>query len=274
MATYAIGDVQGCFEELVALYDDIEVNPDVDRVILVGDLVNRGPLSLPVLRWAYARRDHVHIVLGNHDLHFLAVHRGFAKQKRGDTLEPLLVAEDAEVLTDWLRAQPLVMSLDGHLFVHAGLMPAWTAEQALSLSNEVRTLLSGPAGDAFLSAMYGNQPAAWSDDLEGISRHRLVVNACTRMRLIDQEGEIDFKYKGETSGAPTHLLPWFDHPARLSRSIRVVCGHWSALGLLIRDDIVALDTGCVWGGSLTAVRLEDDRVYQVASRQARVTSWE
>ncbi|QDQ26357.1 symmetrical bis(5'-nucleosyl)-tetraphosphatase [Chitinimonas arctica] len=274
MASYAIGDVQGCYQEFMALLHRVAFRPTSDRLYLVGDLVNRGPDSLSVLRWLYTNRHCARVVLGNHDLHLLAVHEGLAKTKGKDTLAAVLEAPDAPLLMGWLREQPLVRQEGRHVFVHAGLLPAWTVAQARSLSGEVELQLSGDSYRLFLQHMYGNVPSHWQDDLAGWDRLRLVVNACTRMRMVDEDGGLAMEFKGEPAQAPDALRPWFDASERASRDNTIVCGHWSALGLLVRDDVVALDTGCVWGGSLTAIRLEDGRIFQEPSRQARTDDWQ
>ena len=269
MSTYAVGDLQGCLQELLSLLEQVGFDHGQDRLYLVGDLVNRGPESLAVLRWVYAHQASVRVVLGNHDLHLLAVQAGLARSKGRDTLQEILQADDVANLLDWLRAQPLVRCDGDFLFVHAGLLPDWTAEQALALSGEVQQQLLGSTYRDFLAAMYGNRPSRWDEGLQGFDRLRLIVNACTRMRLLDEEGGLDLEYKGELRDAPAGLVAWFDAPGRRSRDVTVVCGHWSALGLLIRPDVIALDTGCVWGGSLTAIMLDDGQVAQVPSRQPR-----
>lgn len=263
MASYVIGDVQGCFAELSALLTKIDFAPGRDRLYLVGDLVNRGPGSLQVLRWAYEQREHIQVVLGNHDLHLLAVSAGLAKQKRGDTLESILTAHDADQLLAWLRAQPLVQAVGRYLMVHAGLMPGWSAQQALALSAEVSAVLNSEQGTHFLAAMYGNQPDYWDDGLQGMDRLRVVVNTCTRMRMLNANGRLELGFKGELADAPASLRAWFDLPCTVRAGHTVLCGHWSALGLLIREDVIALDTGCIWGGSLSALRLDDGQLFQV-----------
>ncbi|HEY9100771.1 symmetrical bis(5'-nucleosyl)-tetraphosphatase [Chitinimonas sp.] len=267
MSTYAVGDLQGCLQELLLLLQLVDFDPQQDRLYLVGDLVNRGPESLEVLRWVHAHRHAVRVVLGNHDLHLLAVHAGLAKNKGRDTLSAILAAPDAAMLMDWLRRQPLVQQLGKYVFVHAGLLPQWTVSQALGLSVEVQQALSGPQAQAFLAAMYGNQPLRWDEGLQGYDRLRLIVNACTRMRLLAADGSLEMEFKGELKDAPADCVAWFDAPGRLSLDATVVCGHWSALGLLVRPDVIALDTGCVWGGRLSGIRLEDGQVFQVPSRQ-------
>ncbi|MBS1155704.1 MAG: hypothetical protein H6R07_1628 [Proteobacteria bacterium] len=262
MARYVIGDVQGCFAELQALLEKIGYSAELDRLYLVGDLVNRGPASLDVLRWAYRERHHVSTVLGNHDLHLLACGTGTAKPKRGDTLDAVLQADDAPVLLNWLRSQPLLIVLEDALIVHAGILPAWDEDTAIQLADEVCAALSGDNYHWFMSHMYGNQPRSWQEGLAPLDRMRLAVNVFTRMRMVESDGALDFKFKGELVKAPAGLLPWFVHPARV-KTRRVVCGHWSALGLFLDGNVLALDTGCVWGGQLTAVRLDDGEIFQV-----------
>ncbi len=269
MTTYVIGDLQGCAHETNLLLERIfdRAGPDA-RVLFVGDLINRGPDSLGALRrvagLAQASGGRVDAVLGNHDLHLIAVAAGAQTLSRSDTLDQILAAPDREALLAWLRARPLAMMAHGHLLVHAGVPPQWTAAQTMALAAEVEGALRGPHAHAFLSQMYGNEPARWDDGLTGVARLRCIVNALTRMRLCDAGGAMDFKEK-ESAGAPagSALMPWFDVPGRRSRDTPVVFGHWSALGLLLRDDVIGLDSGCVWGGKLTAVCLEDHSLLQV-----------
>ena len=263
MAIYAIGDLQGCFTPFQQLLRKIEFNPGQDTLWLTGDMVNRGPESLEVLRWVYQHQDCVEMVLGNHDLHLLAVSEGFGKIKPDDTLLDILDAADGKVLLDWLRCQPLMITGHGYAMVHAGLLPEWTLERALRLAEEVEDQLSGPNYREFLSRLYGNKPTRWSEDLKGIERLRLVVNAMTRMRLITQDGEMDLAFKGELADAPANLMPWFASPRRRSLDLPIICGHWSALGLYLSEDVLAIDTGCLWGGSLTALRLEDRQIFSL-----------
>ena len=267
MATYAIGDIQGCFGPFQQLLRQIEFNPGRDTLWLTGDLVNRGPESLEVLRWVVRHSNKVQIVLGNHDLHLLAVAEGFGKVRSDDTLLDILNAGDGKLLLDWLRCQPLMIEQQGFAMVHAGLLPEWTVDRAMGLAEEVEDSLSGPRHREFLSRLYGNKPTRWSDELKGIDRLRLVVNAMTRMRLVTRDGELDLAFKGELDKAPANLLPWFDAPGRRSAGTPIVCGHWSALGLYITEDILSIDTGCLWGGSLTALRLEDRQVFSLPCRQ-------
>lgn len=271
-STVAIGDVQGCFDCLEALVAQIDAaHPDAPpRLWLTGDLVNRGPKSLETLRWAMANAHRVVTVLGNHDLHLLAVAAGVRPAHRSDTLEALLAAPDAPALLDWLRRQPLAHLEHGHLMVHAGLLPGWSGAQALALAAEVQQVLSGPRWVRFLRTMYGNEPARWDHGLRGADRLRVIVNALTRLRFCSADGTMDFHTKEGAGSAPPGYLPWFDVPGRASADLTVVFGHWSMLGLVNRPDVLALDTGCVWGGQLTGVRLGDRRVFQLGCPQAQV----
>ncbi|MDR3391156.1 MAG: symmetrical bis(5'-nucleosyl)-tetraphosphatase [Sulfuriferula sp.] len=261
MSTYAIGDLQGCFDALQQLLLRIAFDPAVDQVYLLGDLVNRGVDSLAVLRWA--REHDIKAILGNHDLHLLAVSEGYATPHTGDTLHGVLTAPDREELLTWLRHLPLAASAAGFLMVHAGLLPQWTASRALALATEVEAALRSPDYRDFLREMYGNKPAGWDDDLRGYDRLRVITNAMTRLRFCTPQGEMEFKTKGDPAYPPTGFLPWFQVPGRRSEGSPIVFGHWSALGLREESDCIALDTGCLWGGQLTALRLEDRQVFQV-----------
>jgi bis(5'-nucleosyl)-tetraphosphatase (symmetrical) len=263
MATYAIGDIQGCFHSFQALLKKIHFTPAQDKLWLVGDLINRGAGSLPVLRWIYQHQDVIVTVLGNHDLHTLVVAEGFVQAHRSDTIQALIDAPDAPELLAWLRHQPLVHIEHQHLLVHAGLLPQWAAPQALALSREVEMALQANNYREFLKNMYGNQPVSWSENLAGWNRLRLITNAMTRLRLCSPSGEMEFKFKGELANVPAGYLPWFDLPNRASIEIPVIFGHWSALGLQQKNNTYALDTGCLWGGALTAMRLEDKAIFQV-----------
>lgn len=268
MSVYVIGDVQGCYDELMALLEQCAFDPGKDKVWLVGDLVNRGPQSLEVLRWAKSQQQSCVCVLGNHDLHLLATAAGCAKLHKSDTLGAILNAPDREELLAWLRQQPLVHREGDFLMVHAGLWPEWSVEQSLALAAEVQARLRRDDYLDFLQHMYGNQPTRWSDSLQGIERLRFIVNVMTRMRLISLECELDLKFKGELPDAPPGLVAWFDRP-NVRTGVRVLTGHWSALGMTMRPDLITLDTGCVWGDHLTAYRLEDGQVFQQASFQAK-----
>jgi bis(5'-nucleosyl)-tetraphosphatase (symmetrical) len=268
-ASYAIGDIQGCQARAIELVDKIRTRTSRPRFLFVGDAVNRGPESLQMLRQVQSLGESAEMVLGNHDLHLLAVACGIRRPSRGDTLDDILNAPDREDLLHWLRHRPLALFEQGHLVVHAGLVPQWTAQQALSLAREVETVLRGPDWQDFLRGMYGNQPARWDDRLEGPDRLRCIVNALTRIRFCSADGTMDFQAKEGLADAPPGYQPWFDIPGRRSADTTVVCGHWSTLGLVLRPDLIALDTGCVWGGKLTAVCLEDRNVIQVDCPQYR-----
>ena len=263
MASYAVGDLQGCYFSFQRLLETIDFNPDHDRLWLVGDLINRGAGSLATLRWLYQHRSSVVVVLGNHDLHTLAVAEGFVPVHKSDTLNELLSAPDSVELLAWMRHQHMVYREDDYLMVHAGLLPQWDAEQASALGAEVEEALRGADYRDFFAHMYGNQPDHWQEGLKGYERLRLITNALTRLRVCSPEGRIDFKFKGELDRIPTGYVPWFDIPDRRSRDTTIVCGHWSALGLRQRPNLYALDTGCLWGGQLTAMRLEDKAIFQV-----------
>ncbi|HEY7758918.1 MAG TPA: symmetrical bis(5'-nucleosyl)-tetraphosphatase [Burkholderiales bacterium] len=269
MATYAIGDIQGCFEPLQRLLDEVGFDARGDRLWLVGDLVNRGPDSLATLRFVQSLGEASLVVLGNHDLHLLAVAEGYEKLKREDTLQQVLDAPDRDALLDWLRQCPLMHFEDGWAMVHAGLLPAWSVSRALELAAEVEAALRAPTYRSFLARMYGNHPERWSDALAGHDRLRVIVNAMTRMRLCTVEGEMEFAHKGRPKQLPAGYLPWFDVPERRSRDTPLIFGHWSALGLIKRPDLFGLDTGCLWGRRLTALRLEDRRLFQVRCRDAK-----
>jgi bis(5'-nucleosyl)-tetraphosphatase (symmetrical) len=266
MSFYAIGDIQGCHAELCQLLDLIGFSPREDRLWLVGDLVNRGPDSLAVLREVKALGDAAVTVLGNHDFHLLNVAAGHARVHKQDTLAAVLAAPDRDELVDWLQHRPLVVVEDERLLVHAGLLPQWTPATALMLSREVQAALAGPEADAFLAALYGDEPRAWRDDLEGFDRLRVAVNAFARLRFCTADGTMELREKRGPGTAPDGYRPWFQHEGRASAGVTIVCGHWSTLELRLLPNMLMLDSGCIWGGSLTAVRLPDRRVFQVPSR--------
>jgi len=266
MAHYAIGDLQGCHAELCTMLDLLAFSPREDRLWLVGDLVNRGPASLAVLREVIALGDAAVTVLGNHDFHLLTIAAGFRRPHRGDTLDEVLAAPDRDALVDWLARRPLVALEGDRLMVHAGLLPGWTPADARSLAREVETVLAGPGRNAFLGVLYGDEPRRWSDDLAGYDRLRVIVNACTRLRFCTADGTMELAEKRGPASTPEGYAPWFEHATRASASSIVVCGHWSTLDLMLTPNMLMLDSGCVWGGALTAVRLPDRRVYQVPSR--------
>ncbi|MFY9261052.1 MAG: symmetrical bis(5'-nucleosyl)-tetraphosphatase [Gallionella sp.] len=265
MATYVIGDIQGCYTELQSLLGAIAFDATRDRLWFVGDLVNRGPQSLAVLRLVKSLGESAITVLGNHDLHLLAVAAGVAKLHHGDTLDEILNAPDREELLTWLRHRPLFHVSGQFAMVHAGLLPDWTIAQAAQLAREVEMTLRRDDYVSFLQKMYGNQPNAWDATLSGHKRSRLIINAMTRMRICTEGGEMEFKFKGEMQHIPDGYQPWFTLPQRASRDETILFGHWSALGLLRQNNVIALDTGCLWGGTLTAIRLEDQQIFQVAS---------
>ncbi len=270
MATYAIGDVQGCLEALQRLLDALTFTRTRDRLWFVGDLVNRGPDSLATLRLVKDLGESAVTVLGNHDFHLLAVAAGHAKKHRSDTLDSILEAPDREELLTWLRQRPMLHVEGAWAMVHAGLLPQWSIAQAQLLAQEVQTALRGADWRKFLAELYGDKPDTWSEGLRGAKRLRVIVNAMARMRFCTAGGSIEFRTKGETAKAPPGFFPWFDAPGRASRDHTVVCGHWSTLGLVLRPDLLALDSGCVWGGSLSAVRLEDRKLFQVPCEQYRI----
>jgi bis(5'-nucleosyl)-tetraphosphatase (symmetrical) len=263
LATYAIGDLQGCFAPLERLVASFDFDPRRDRLWFVGDLVNRGPESLRCLRFVKELGDAAIAVLGNHDLHLVCVAEGVERQKKRDTLDDVLAAPDRDELVAWLRHRPLMHAEGEFALVHAGLLPQWTVEHARSLAAEVEACLRGPDYRKLLEKMYGDEPDRWSDDLRGIERLRVIINAMTRLRVCDRDGAMVLKFKGEPDEASDAWTPWFDFPTRRSRDHVIVCGHWSALGLALRPDLLSLDSGCVWGRSLTAVRLHDRALFQV-----------
>jgi bis(5'-nucleosyl)-tetraphosphatase (symmetrical) len=266
MSHYAIGDIQGCHAELCQLLELIAFSPRDDRLWLVGDLVNRGPESLAALREVKALGDAAVTVLGNHDFHLLTVASGHAKAHRRDTIAPILAAHDRDELLHWLQRRPLVVVEGDAMLVHAGLLPAWTPEKARALSREVEAMLASERAGEFLRELYGDEPRAWRDDLIGFDRLRVVVNACTRLRFCTADGAMDFEQKRGPGTAPAGYRPWFEYENRASARKTIVCGHWSTLELTLAPNLLMLDSGCLWGGTLTAIRLDDRRVYQVPSR--------
>jgi bis(5'-nucleosyl)-tetraphosphatase (symmetrical) len=268
---YLIGDVQGCCGALEKLLVEIDFSPSRDHFWLLGDLVNRGPQSLDTLRRLKGFGDAASCLLGNHDLHLLAVAEGAHRLKRQDTLDDVLNAPDREALLGWLQQQRLAAFDQGWLLVHAGVAPQWDRALTLSLAAEVETELRGPGRGAFLRAMYGSTPVRWNADLRGNDRLRFIVNALTRIRFCDAKGRLEFETKAGPGAAPAGYMPWFKVPGRLSADTPIAFGHWSTLGLIDSPELLALDTGCVWGGALTAVRIDGGRrdVIQIACSQAR-----
>lgn len=253
---YLVGDLQGCCDPLTRLLQTIDFSPSRDHLFVLGDLVNRGPDSLGVLRKLRGLGTSVTALLGNHDLHLLAVAHGVRKPHRSDTLDEILNAPDRQDWLDWLRQRPLAVHEHGWLMVHAGVVPQWDAAQTVMLASEVQTMLSGPDVGEFLTRMYGNAPDQWDDSLQGVPRWRCVVNSLTRMRFCTQDGLMEFGAKEGVGTAPEGYMPWFEVPGRRTANASVAFGHWSTLGLINRDDLLSLDTGCVWGGQLTAVRVD------------------
>jgi bis(5'-nucleosyl)-tetraphosphatase (symmetrical) len=264
MALYMIGDVQGCDGALQHLLDTIAYSPSRDTLYLLGDLVNRGPDSAAVLRRLMAYGDAARCLLGNHDLNLLAVAQGTRKPHRKDTLDSVLNATDRDTMLHWLRHQKMALLLlrgdKPLLMVHAGVLPAWTVEKTMALAREVEVQLQGGQSAAFLQAMYGNAPSRWDDALAGMDRLRIIVNALTRLRFCTAQGEMEFDTTDGAGGAPSGYMPWFDVPGRQTTHAAVAFGHWSTLGWLDRTDLLSLDTGCVWGGCLSALQfnLQDD----------------
>ena len=273
MALYAIGDVQGCREALEDLLDLIRFDPAQDRLWLAGDLVARGPESLEVLRLVKSLGPAVDSVLGNHDLHLLAAHYGYAKPKSRDLTQPIFAAPDRDELMEWLRHRPLLLADEAFdcVLTHAGIPPGWSLKKTRKLAREVEAALQSPDIESFLGDMYGNEPAQWSDELRGTTRLRVITNFLTRMRLVSVEGVMDFAYKEDLSAIPPGLHPWFSLPNPALTVRRVLFGHWAALAGITGDKrIIGLDTGCVWGGHLTAYRVDDGKSF--ASRRGCIAA--
>lgn len=278
MALYLIGDLQGCNSPLQNLLQTLDFSPSRDTLYLLGDLVNRGPDSLAVLRQLMAYGTSAQCLLGNHDLHLLAAAAGVRPLHRTDTLDGILSAPDRDTLLDWVRHRPLALTTHGWLLVHAGLLPQWDAQQALALASDFSAMLCSDTGADWLRRMYGNHPTQWDDALTGDDRWRMVVNAMTRLRFCTHDGVMDFASKDGVGQAPDGYVPWFDVPQRRSQHTPIAFGHWSTLGLLQRPNLLALDTGCVWGGCLTAAELQPQphapaqvkRLIQVPCAQAQV----
>jgi bis(5'-nucleosyl)-tetraphosphatase (symmetrical) len=272
MGLYLIGDVQGCDAALGRLLDKIDFSPSRDTLYVLGDLVNRGPESAAVLRRLMGYGDSARCLLGNHDLSLLAVAHGRRAPHRNDTMDSVLLAPDRGGLIEWLRHRRMAIQAHGLLMVHGGVLPQWDAAQTLSLASEVEQTLRGPGMVDFLSQMYGNEPAQWDDDLKGTDRLRVIVNALTRLRFCTPEGVMDLKASGGLADAPPGYLPWFDVPGRKTAQETIAFGHWSTLGFIQRRDIISMDTGCVWGGALSALRLGDagaHELVQVKCEQAQ-----
>lgn len=272
MAHYAVGDIQGCYRSLMALLDQFEFNPKTDYLWSVGDLVNRGKDSLKTLEFFCSLGDHAKMVLGNHDLFLLAAYYADWPVHPTATVKETLQSRKAAELMDWLRQKPLI-HIDtelGYCMMHAGLYPLWSLEQAKTYADEVHQVLMSDCVDTFLHNMYGNNPNIWSDDLTGDCRLRFIVNAFTRMRYIADHGRLNLHHKGAPENTPEGMTPWFDHPQlTIPSDMTCLFGHWASLGGYIAQDrnIIGLDTGCVWGNQLTAIRLEDRQVFSIDTQE-------
>lgn len=264
---YAIGDVQGCARELESLLELIRFNPSRDEVVFVGDLVNRGPHSAQTLRLVRSLGTAARTVLGNHDFFLLRFALGFGSAHEGDTLSDVTEAPDALELLQWLRQQPLAIVEGDLIVVHAGVLPQWTRADVVALAGEIERSLRGPGWEAFLSDLFGNTHSPWSESLTGIERARTIVNAMCRLRFCDPFGSMEYAEKRGPAYAPIGMLPWFLHPHRRTAAQTVIAGHWSSLGLYLAPNVKMLDSGCLWGGALTAYRLDDGAVFQVPSLQ-------
>ncbi|MDK4530792.1 symmetrical bis(5'-nucleosyl)-tetraphosphatase [Kingella kingae] len=267
MAHYAIGDLQGCYTELSALLDTLQFNHGTDTLWLVGDVVNRGPQSLECLQFCWQHESSVQMVLGNHDLHLLALLYEQGKLKKGDTLDAILQHKHPKKIRDWLRQQPLMRHNDTHVLVHAGLLPEWSVAQAQDLADEVAHEISHQHAKRFFEQMYGNQPEFWSPELHGQDRLRYITNVMTRMRTLNADGSLNHAYKATYASIAPEQHAWFDAPNRQHTSHTIVFGHWSALGLWHQNRVLGLDTGALWGGQLTAANLETGEIIQQESFQ-------
>lgn len=264
MASYAVGDIQGCFSELQALLKLIQFNPQHDTLWITGDLVNRGPQSLEVLRFVKALGERAIVVLGNHDLHLLAVACGQQTLQKSDTLAEIINAPDGQAYCAWLRQQPLIHYDQGYVLVHAGILPQWTLQDALNHAREVEKILRSDKYPELFRHMYGDVPNQWSEQLTGWERVRMILNVFTRMRFCDTQGTLDLSEKGLPSAPPSGFMPWFKIPSPAHKDLKIIFGHWAALnGQADEPHVYALDTGCAWGNCLTALRLEDGRRFSV-----------
>lgn len=274
MATYVIGDIQGCFNSLQALLQQIQFNETQDRLWLAGDLVNRGPRSLEVLRWAKSLGERLITVLGNHDLHLLGRYWGINAAKERDTLDEVLAAPDAPELTDWLCRQPLFYREGNQLLVHAGLLPLWALEEIETMAGRAQELLRSEKGKDLVGRLGGKEPLVWSQDFKNkkdeMERLAAFVKIITRMRVCGEKGEVSFQFTGPPEAVPLPFRPWFSHPHHRTPGATVFCGHWSSLGFRRFAEVVALDSGCVWGRRLTGYRIEDGKVFQVNYSDERI----
>lgn len=264
MSTYAVGDIQGCLKPLQALLIHTDFDPARDRLWVAGDMINRGPASLKTLRFLYHLRHALKIVLGNHDLHLLAVAAGYRKASPSDTLNAILKAPDRDILLEWIRHQSLVHHDKqlGYTMVHAGIPPQWSIKKALKYSREVEAVLQSKKIHRFLPSMYGNQPDTWNKQLSGPERWRVITNYFTRMRFCDAKGKLELTTKAGAINAPLGYRPWYEHENRKTAKDKIIFGHWAALeGNADHKNVFAIDTGCVWGGKLTMMRLEDQKLF-------------
>lgn len=262
MATYAIGDIHGCFDTLQRLLRRIQYDPRQDRLWLVGDLVNRGPRSLDVLRWASELGDRAVIVLGNHDFHLLGRAAGVSEAKRRDSLDEVLNAPDCYDLLEWLLARPLLHREDGWAMVHAGLFPSWSLDKAERLAREAEEWLRSSEAPRLIESIEKKIPERWKGGHSGLERVRIALAGFAKLRTLDEDGRMCAEFSGPPKEAPKGCVPWFSLPDRKSRDTMIVFGHWAALGLWFGEGVAALDTGCAWGRSLTALRIDDERVFQ------------
>lgn len=272
MPNYSIGDVQGCFNALTTLLKKINFNPAKDTLWFTGDLINRGPQSLEVLRFVKSLGKKAIVVLGNHDLHLLAVANQLTANKKQDTLAEILTAPDGKALCDWLRQQPLLHHDKklGYTLVHAGLAPQWNLAKAMQCAEEVQTVLRSDRYAEFLTNMYGDEPNCWQEELTGWPRLRVITNYFTRMRFCKLDGTLDLTKKGKADNPPENFLPWFKIPQRKHKNLKIIFGHWAALnGEVDEPNVFALDTGCIWGNCLTAMRLEDGKRFKVSCAEQR-----
>ncbi len=271
MSTYVIGDIQGCFDELQQLLEKISFNTVTDSLIFAGDLVNRGPKSLQVLRFVKSLGRSADSVLGNHDLHLLAMAYNNHSHASGKSLDAILNAPDRIELIEWLRHRPVMINLPENevSIIHAGLPPQWSLKNAISYAGELEKRIQSKKAEGFFRQMYGNKPVKWRNDLSGMKRLRFITNCFTRLRYCSPKGELCLNEKSRPREGNKNLLPWFDVSGRKTAGDRILFGHWSTLGLVNRNNAWCLDTGCLWGGSLTALRVEDMQIFQLACQAAQ-----
>lgn len=265
MARYAIGDIQGCYKQFIQLLNLIDFNPGKDVLYLVGDLVNRGPKSLEVIKWIYKNQDRVINVLGNHDIYLLARYNHLGKIDNGDTLADLIRDKNILKYIDWLRSAPLVFHDNDYIMAHAGIYPQMSFNELLQLNHAISSHLKSPEYPHFIEQIFGNKPNVWNNEHSSLKKMKFALNACTRMRFLDRvDYSLDFKYKGELGNMPEHLMPWFQAPFHKTINKKIIFGHWAALGFFHEQRYISLDTGCVWGRKLTALNLDTFQLHQVA----------